>query len=101
MDRIGIKQDEDMWYGMTIRLRNFAARVSAATRSFGQWAGVALLLVLSLDGATVYAQTTINPARPAYNVRRIYVSPQGAGTFDGSSWANAAKGSDLHTHSGR
>ena len=95
MDRIGIKQDEDMWYGMTIRLRNFAARVSAATRSFGQWAGVALLLVLSLDGATVYAQTTINPARPAYNVRRIYVSPQGAGTFDGSSWANAAKGSDL------
>ena len=50
MDRIGIKQDEDMWYGMTIRLRNFAARVSAATRSFGQWAGVALLLVLSFLG---------------------------------------------------
>ena len=95
MDRIGIKRYDDMWYGMTIRLKNFAAQVSAATRRIGQWAGVVSLLVLLLDGATAYAQTTINPARPAYNVRRIYVSPQGAGTFDGSSWANAAKGSDL------
>lgn len=95
MDRIDIKRYDDMWNGMTIRLKKFAARVSAATRCIGQWAGVVSLLVLLLDGATAYAQTTINPARPAYNVRRIYVSPQGAGTFDGSSWANAAKGSDL------
>ena len=57
--------------------------------------GLFLLLLLSLCDFPVAAQSHINPARPAFNLRRIYVSPEGAGTFDGSSWANAAKGSDL------
>ena len=57
MDRIDIKRYDDMWNGMTIRLKKFAARVSAATRCIGQWAGVVSLLVLLLDGATAYAQT--------------------------------------------
>lgn len=95
MDLIDIKGNMDMLNGKNIRLGNFSARAYAVAKRAGRWAVVLLLLVLSLDSLSIYGQTTINPARPAYNLRRIYVSPEGAGSFDGSSWANAAKGSDL------
>lgn len=78
-----------------IGFTNGVERFAAALRRAGQWPRVLLLLVVLLESLSMYGQLTINPARPAYNIRRIYVSPDGAGSFDGSSWANAAKGSDL------
>ena len=74
---------------------DFAGRVSDVSKRMGYSAGLLLLFLLSLTSLPVEAQSNIQPAQPAFNLRRIYVSPEGAGTFDGSSWANAAKGSDL------
>ena len=54
-----------------------------------------LLLLGLLSWSSVAAQLNIQPAYPAFNLRRIYVSPDGSGNYDGSSWANAARGSDL------
>ena len=95
MDDIDIKGIMDMLNEKNIESMNWFARIAVAMRHAGRWPRVLLLLVVLLESISMYGQLSINPARPAYNIRRIYVSPSGAGTFDGSSWANAAKGSDL------
>ena len=84
-----------MLNGRNREIIDFAGRVSDVSKRMGYSAGLLLLFLLSLMSLPVEAQSNIQPARPAFNLRRIYVSPEGAGTFDGSSWANAAKGSDL------
>lgn len=84
-----------MLNGRNREIIDFAGRVSDVSKRMGYSAGLLLLFLLSLTSLPVEAQSNIQPARPAFNLRRIYVSPEGAGTFDGSSWANAAKGSDL------
>ena len=84
-----------MLNGRNREIIDFAGRVSDVSKRMGYSAGLLLLFLLSLTSLPVEAQSNIQPAQPAFNLRRIYVSPEGAGTFDGSSWANAAKGSDL------
>lgn len=86
-----------MLNGRNREIIDFAGRVSDVSKRMGYSAGLLLLFLLSLTSLPVEAQSNIQPAQPAFNLRRIYVSPEGAGTFDGSSWANAAKGSDLET----
>ena len=78
-----------------IRIIGCKARISDRSRCMARWTGLLLVALLSLVNFPMEAQLNINPARPAFNLRRIYVSPEGSGSFDGSSWANAAKGSDL------
>lgn len=84
-----------MLNGRNREIIDFAGCVSDVSKRMGYSAGLLLLFLLSLTSLPVEAQSNIQPAQPAFNLRRIYVSPEGAGTFDGSSWANAAKGSDL------
>lgn len=65
-----------MLNGRNREIIDFAGRVSDVSKRMGYSAGLLLLFLLSLTSLPVEAQSNIQPAQPAFNLRRIYVSPK-------------------------
>ena len=64
-----------MLNGRNREIIDFAGRVSDVSKRMGYSAGLLLLFLLSLTSLPVEAQSNIQPAQPAFNLRRIYTFP--------------------------
>ena len=61
-----------MLNGRNREIIDFAGRVSDVSKRMGYSAGLLLLFLLSLTSLPVEAQSNIQPAQPAFNLRRIF-----------------------------
>lgn len=75
----------------TIVFGRFRSALSRHSDSFCRH----IVWLLIVFGGFISAHAQYMPEHPAYNVSRLYVSPEGNGRRNGSSWANAADGRRL------